>query len=102
MLSVELIHKILIESDPEGLVKMGAPIDEYSSEAEKIYKRIIFEDRLDIIDYTSAVVFVFAEAFSCWSNEDGSFGYSFGYLNKWRIDKFKVIGKLIFEKSYEI
>ena len=99
MLSIELINQILIEHDPEGLIKLGAPIDEYRSESERIYNRIITENRINIIDYTSAVVFVFAEAFSTWSDEEGYFGYSWNYLNKFRVDKFKEIGKLIFESS---
>ena len=101
MLSINLIDQVLIEQDPEGLIKMGAPDDEYSSEAEKIYNRIITENKKNIIDYTSAVVFVFYEAFGSYSNEEGYFGYSWNYLNKYRVDKYKVIGKLIFELSNE-
>ncbi len=101
MLSIDLIEKILIEHDTEGLIKMGAPNDEYSSEAERIYNRIITENRINIIDYTSAVVFVFAEAFGSWSDEEGNFGYSYNYLNKYRVDKFKLIAKAIFEKVNE-
>lgn len=101
MLSIDLIAGILIEHDPEGLIKMGAPEDEYSSEAEKIYNRITTENKQSIIDYTSTIVFVFYEAFGSYSDEEGNFGYSWNYLNKFRVDKYKAIGKLIFELSNE-
>lgn len=95
MLTVKLIEAILIEQDPEGLISMGAPEDEYISEAETIYSRIINETKVSIIDYTNTIVFVFAEAFSPWSNEDNVFGYDNTYLSFKRIERFKIIGKLL-------
>ncbi len=36
MIHLKLIERLLIKHDPQGLLKMGAPKDEYSSEAEMI------------------------------------------------------------------
>lgn len=37
----ETINQILIEEDIEGLIEIGAPIDEYEDEAEKIATALI-------------------------------------------------------------
>jgi hypothetical protein len=37
---LQLIEQVLVETDPVKLIKMGAPIDEYSYEALLIYERI--------------------------------------------------------------
>lgn len=45
-MTLETIVKILNKHDPIGLVKMGAPEDEYCSEARKIFEMIINESQL--------------------------------------------------------
>ncbi len=101
MLSIKLIEEILIEQDPEGLIKMGAPDDEYSSEAELIYNRIITENKYTVISYTTAVVFVFYEMFGSSHNPYDDFDINFNkkYLNDEYIASFKIIGKLIFDRA---
>lgn len=101
MLSVPSIEKILVDHDPEGLIRSGAPIDEYSSEANLIYKRIIDENKNSLWHITSIVVFIFSESFGSWIDQEGNFGYSYNYLNKYRVDIFKKIGQSIFELNNE-
>jgi len=99
MISVELIEAVLIERDPESLISIGAPSDEYKSEAIKIHDRLI-NKRLNLIEITSAITFVFYESFgsaikySINGNEEFSVDYD--YLNEKRFNEFTKIGNLIF------
>lgn len=104
MLSVKLIEAVLIEQDPEGLISLGTPSDEYESEAIEIYKRLISKQTkrktIELIDYISTIAFVMCEAFGSGTQYDGdnepSFWYSEKYISK-RLDQIKIIAKLIFD-----
>jgi hypothetical protein len=37
---IDIIKQVLIEDDPMGLIKMGAPLDEYDHEAESVANAI--------------------------------------------------------------
>ena len=110
MLSAKLIEAVLIEQDLEGLISMGAPGDEYESEAIEIYERlirrqnrkysIIHESNTDIINYISVVAFVFNESFGSGiaykGDEDPVFWFDEKYINK-RLNQIKLIAKIIFD-----
>jgi hypothetical protein len=61
MKKLEAIEKILVECDPVKLIKMGAPENEYSSEALTIYERI---NRYTSVDQMQIIIYnVFLESF---------------------------------------
>ncbi len=104
MISIKLIKDILREQDPERLIDHACKnYDEYDSEAELIYNRIITENKKRLDEYTSAVIFVFYESIGASMNpfDPDDFGYSINYLNFEKINRFKIIGKLIFDKRFE-
>lgn len=75
-LSVENISAILAKYDPEGLIKIGAPSDEYDSEAEVIMKTITsgyiyqgVDPKLSICSISIMVNTVFSHSFSYLSKE---------------------------------
>lgn len=61
---VDMIEAILVEQDPEGLISMGAPSDEYSSEAQMIHNRLTNEDFKDLNTITIKVIGVLFEMFA--------------------------------------
>lgn len=57
-IAYEDVRRILIENDPEGLIRMGAPEDEYDGEAKKIHRSLSnlsrkpdFKYILELIEY---------------------------------------------------
>src|SRR4051812_8775694 len=73
----DMIKAILDEKDPEGLIDMGAPYhgDEYHSEAQMIYNRLVSENIRDLGSITIKVIGVMFEMFgissSCYDSENG-------------------------------
>ncbi len=57
MISIERIAAILAEKDPEGLIKMGAPADEYDSEARFIHQYLKPNDDVEAIFFNINRVF---------------------------------------------
>ena len=116
MLSVKLIEAVLNEQDPEGLISMGAPSDEYSSEAEEIYIRLnrrldkendffVNEDNPkahELITYISVITFVLYETFGSGTQYNGeeepTFWISKDFISG-RLDRIKIIAKLIYDLS---
>jgi hypothetical protein len=102
MYSIDLIDKILVDQDPERLIDpVYNNTDEYRSEAEKIYNRIMTENKIHLIDIVSTVVFVFYESFGSWSNEYGDFGYDSKYLTESKLDRLETVGMMIFNLAQE-
>ncbi len=60
---IDMIEAILVEQDPEGLIRMGAPSDEYKSEAQMIYNRITNENIKNIDSLIIKVIGVMFEMF---------------------------------------
>lgn len=107
-LSPAIIEKILIEEDPEGLIGLGAPQDEYEHEANMIYNRIINDYAVDNEDRIFIkIVGVFFEQFGTSSNvyiggvksPDVKFDLDY-FDNQFKLKRFKEIAKLIY-KSIE-
>lgn len=99
---VKTIENILIDIDPEGLIKLGAPQDEYSSEAKMIYNRIVNENAKDQHSILIKVVGVFFEMFACGRLASGESHISSNYIesiNNYNIQKFKYVSKLIYESG---
>lgn len=112
MLSVELIESVLIEQDPEGLISMGAPLDEYSGEANEIYNRLIrklngnfiFDSEnaeiSKLIKYISVITFVMYERFGSGIQYNGTADPTFFISEKFisnRLSQCKIIAKLIYD-----
>lgn len=103
--NVDMIEAILIEQDIEGLIKLGAPSDEYSSEAKMLYNRISNEDIKDVSDITVKLIGLFFEQFAVSSEhfESGEkvkgFYFSKTYLNPSRIKRFEIIAELIYKSA---
>ena len=97
----KLVEAILIEQDPEGLISIGAPTDEYMREAERISSRLLNE-KLEIRTIIRVITLVFFEAFgtatSCRNDEDVYFYPEYLDVNDPynRLSKFKTIAKLIY------
>lgn len=67
---LEDIKKILIEYDPEGLLRIGAPGDEYDSEAEIIHRSLVCLNNKPSFNYVVELVeYVFHIRFDC--DQDG-------------------------------
>jgi|ERR1700748_620698 len=89
MLSVKLIETVLVEQDPEGLISLGAPDDEYEDIATQIYNRLIekqnqynkilHEKNTEIINYIGVVAFVMAESFGNGIQYRGDEEYAFWF-----------------------
>ena len=61
---IQTISKILYKNDPQGLAKLGAPKDEYNSEAKMILK---FMQAAGVWDWHAVQILawaIFAQAFS--------------------------------------
>lgn len=57
-LTFENVRQIIVDNDPEGLIRMGAPINEYDSEARRIYRSLAdlnkkpsFQYILELVEY---------------------------------------------------
>lgn len=73
----EKIEEILVRYDPVKLIKMGAPQDEYSSEAQLIYERTTRHFALEKIH--DIVYEIFLQQFtggSCFSMNHGMLEYT--------------------------
>lgn len=71
-LSVPEIEKILAKHDPIGLIRMGAPQDEYKHEAKKIYNSLRCLNKQPKVQYVQDLVaYIFNQAFKL---DDDSFG----------------------------
>jgi len=57
----DIIIKIINEYDPVGLLKMGAPEDEYIYEAEEIVR--LFQKNISLNDFQTEVRKIFIESF---------------------------------------
>lgn len=81
---IAYIESVIVEVDPEGLIKLGCPLDEYLSEAKMIFEKIknlSFDFKNDDTDHTmqkevlsqifKAVKYVFKEQFGIVSGSDG-------------------------------
>lgn len=55
---LEAIEKILVETDPVRLIKMGAPLDEYEEEALLIYEHVNHYFSLEKVHETIYDIFV--------------------------------------------
>lgn len=79
-LAYEDVRRILIENDPEGLLRMGAPEDEYDHEARTIHRSLSALHRKPDFQYILELVeYVFYTAFDtidgsdvCWKKEQYS------------------------------
>lgn len=59
----ELIREVLNKHDPIGLLRMGAPLDEYDLEAKGIAAYLVAEDNMTATDYAILAHFVFVRYF---------------------------------------
>ena len=66
------VNEALSVIDPEGLLELGAPVDEYSSEAQEITSQIaaLLADDLTLESITGVIRDVWVRAFGPFSNED--------------------------------
>ena len=77
-LAYDDVRRILIENDPEGLLRMGCPQDEYDSEAGTIYRSLSALHRKPDFQYILELVeYVFYTSFDtidgsdvCWKNRN--------------------------------
>lgn len=105
--NVDEIELILIEQDPEGLIDMGAPSDEYSNEAKMIYNRISNEGVKNYNDILVKIIGVFIEQFGSSSSYYRSgelipeVKVSENYINQYRYNILKNISKLICDSAEE-
>ena len=88
------IDEILIKEDIEGLIEIGAPIDEYSDEAAQIFEIISKFEEEDFTEdiIKSAIILVWMQSFNL--DEDA--------MNL-RMDHVKNVAKMIydFEQNYK-
>ena len=71
-LLIDKISKILYKIDPQGLASMGAPLDEYDSEAKYIFEKISSRANVSITDLTEIVYNVFKKQFGTGTNSKGN------------------------------
>lgn len=57
---IDKIEIVLRSHDPQGLIKMGAPSDEYQSEAEDVADRLIVADTVESLQTALWVVFAYS------------------------------------------
>lgn len=69
---INKISQILYKIDPQGLVSMGVPRDEYDSEAKCIYEKISSRSNVSITDLTEIVYQVFKKQFGTGTNSKGN------------------------------
>lgn len=99
--NLDVIKQILIEQDVEGLIKIGAPKDEYDHEAELIFNRITNEDAEDLYKITIKIISVFFETFGTSVNcekEVHSLKFSAKSINNFLTDYIN-IAKLILDSA---
>lgn len=78
-LAYEDVRQVLIKNDPEGLLRMGAPPDEYDDEAKRIYCSLVgdqkvllpqkpsFQHVLEVVEYVFYTSFdVIDGSDVCW------------------------------------
>lgn len=107
--NLKKIESILVEQDPEGLIIIGAPNDEYEYEAKIIYSRLSNEKIKDEIEILIKIVGVFFESFGSSSACDNSFNrlsaeepninFRFEYIKNINIIYFYNIAKLIYNSA---
>ena len=102
MLTKDRIMEILAEHDPMSLCSMGAPDDEYSSEAQLIYDQISNCKHTDgnlVTDFFMSVVHeVFSQQFN-WGAREDKVSVFLGDFAGERDDYFEVARHLAYEMS---
>lgn len=72
-MSIPEIEAILVKHDPIGLIRIGAPPDEYHGEAKKIYNSLRhFKKHPGMAHVQEVVAYVFNQAFK--TGDDPIFG----------------------------